>query len=252
MPARLTPLGAGPTIILDKPIILVGRHPDCDAIIPSSGKVSRRHCCFVQINDRYKIRDLGSMNGVRVNGTRVIEAELNPGDAVSVGDVQFTFRLEQTIALKASMRANGTVVSAAPPVAAIPAGTGTDPGAASNRETHQKLPKPTGPKSLPPVGVPPVSVPPKSVPPQGGSPHVQPPKSIPPKSQPPKSLPPKSLPPIGISPGSSSMSVPPAAVSSEIPIKISDPLQNSANRKFMEIKPPSDDSSGDIEFKSLD
>ena len=91
MVARLVPVSGGPPILLDKPIILIGRHPDCDAIIQTSPKISRRHCCIAQVNDEYQIRDLGSMNGISVNGKRLTESRLRPGDHVSLGDVAMVF-----------------------------------------------------------------------------------------------------------------------------------------------------------------
>jgi len=115
MPARLIPLSGGPAIVMDKPIILVGRQPDCDAVLQSSTKVSRKHCCLAQVNNRYVIRDLGSMNGIRINGVRVNEQELKPGDEVGIGDVYFVFRDEAAKAVPvpqspvAAQRANATI-----------------------------------------------------------------------------------------------------------------------------------------------
>ena len=87
---RLEPTGGGPTIPLDKAVLFFGRHPDCDVRLTGSAKVSRRHCCIAQVNDRWVVRDLGSMNGVTVNGMRVKrEVDLKPGDVLSVGDVDF-------------------------------------------------------------------------------------------------------------------------------------------------------------------
>lgn len=108
MAARLIPVAGGPPIVLSKPIILVGRQPDCDAVLQNSTKVSRKHCCLARVNDRYLIRDLGSMNGVRVNGERVTERELAPGDEVGIGDVFFVFRDEAgSQKPKAAVVANG-------------------------------------------------------------------------------------------------------------------------------------------------
>ncbi len=45
MPAQLMALTEGPSILLDKPILLFGRHPECDIQIDSR-KISRRHCCL--------------------------------------------------------------------------------------------------------------------------------------------------------------------------------------------------------------
>jgi predicted component of type VI protein secretion system len=80
-------------IPLDKAILFFGRHPDCDVVITSSRKVSRKHCCVVQIDDKFVVRDLGSMNGVRVNGKVVRrQSPLRLGDSLSVGDVVFHLR----------------------------------------------------------------------------------------------------------------------------------------------------------------
>lgn len=94
MAASLIPKEGGSPIALDKPIMLIGRNQDCDISLQISSKISRRHCCIVQCGDRYVLRDLGSMNGVRVNDNRIVEAELKPGDEVAVADVAFTFRAD--------------------------------------------------------------------------------------------------------------------------------------------------------------
>lgn len=94
MVASLIPMEGGSPINLDKPIMVIGRNQDCDISLQVSSKISRRHCCIVQCGDRHLIRDLGSMNGVRVNDQRVIEAELTAGDEVSVADVRFTFQTD--------------------------------------------------------------------------------------------------------------------------------------------------------------
>lgn len=95
MAARLIPKSGGSPIVIDKPILLIGRQPNCDIVIQSSSKVSRRHCCFAQVNGKYLVRDLGSMNGVRVNGSRIdAECMLQSGDEVALGDVYFEFLSE--------------------------------------------------------------------------------------------------------------------------------------------------------------
>lgn len=87
---RLEPAAGGSPVLLDKAIIFFGRHPDCDVRLVGSPKVSRRHCCIAQVNDRWVVRDLGSMNGVAVNGARVEqETDLVPGDILMIGDVTF-------------------------------------------------------------------------------------------------------------------------------------------------------------------
>lgn len=89
MPFRLVSLEEGGCDIpLDKPIVFVGRHQECDVKI-SSRKISRRHCCIAQVNDHLVVRDLFSTNGVRINGVRVEEGSLNVGDEFWIGHFRF-------------------------------------------------------------------------------------------------------------------------------------------------------------------
>ncbi|WP_435006957.1 FHA domain-containing protein [Tundrisphaera lichenicola] len=93
MTAQLVPLlaGSAPPISIVRQVILIGRHPDCDVRIDVP-EVSRRHCCLALAYDRVVIRDLGSQNGVRVNGKLVEEVQLQPGDEVAIA--QFLYRLD--------------------------------------------------------------------------------------------------------------------------------------------------------------
>jgi pSer/pThr/pTyr-binding forkhead associated (FHA) protein len=88
MPAHLLSLTDGPSILIDKPILLFGRHEECDVQL-NSKKVSRRHCIVAHINDYFIVRDLGSTNGVRINGERVAEGKLRPGDELQVGNFKY-------------------------------------------------------------------------------------------------------------------------------------------------------------------
>ena len=74
--------------MLDKPILLIGRDPECDIQIDSR-KISRRHCCIAQVNDYLVVRDLGSTNGIRVNGMRVQEGNLKASDELMIGGSRF-------------------------------------------------------------------------------------------------------------------------------------------------------------------
>lgn len=88
MPVHLLSLSDGPSILVDKPILLFGRHEECDVQLHSK-KVSRRHCCVAQIQNYLVVRDLGSTNGVRVNGVRVAEGKLVPGDELQIGNFRY-------------------------------------------------------------------------------------------------------------------------------------------------------------------
>jgi len=94
MPAQLKALTGGPCIPLDKPILLLGRHPECDIQIDSR-KVSRRHCCIAQVGDYLIVRDLGSTNGIRINGVRVLEGRLNNGDELTIGNHRYQIHWDE-------------------------------------------------------------------------------------------------------------------------------------------------------------
>lgn len=53
---------------------------------------SRRHAAFIVADGQVMVRDLGSTNGTLVNGVRVQEVVIRPGDTVKIGIT--TFRLE--------------------------------------------------------------------------------------------------------------------------------------------------------------
>ena len=95
MSFRLVPLiaGSAPQVALHRPVLLIGRHLECDVRIDSQ-KISRRHCCVAMAYDRVLIRDLGSRNGVRVNGRLVEETRLYPGDELAIGPILFRLEAE--------------------------------------------------------------------------------------------------------------------------------------------------------------
>lgn len=95
-------------IPMDRAVILVGRSADCDVVITTSQKISRRHCCLVQAYESYFVRDLGSMNGVWLNGRRVNrEAEMKAGDRLCIGDVEFQLFTNVKVGSKKQLRTSG-------------------------------------------------------------------------------------------------------------------------------------------------
>lgn len=94
MSVRLVPVASGKPIKLDKPVLIVGRNPDCDVVLTDSRKVSRLHCLVACVENRILVRDLGSTNGVWINNHRVDrEARLTVGDELSVADVRYQLLL---------------------------------------------------------------------------------------------------------------------------------------------------------------
>ena len=88
MNVRLVAIDDGPDIDLNQAMIVVGRHPACDARLDSL-RVSRHHCCMTHTNGELLIRDLGSTNGIRINGQRVEIGRLKPGDELSIAHIRY-------------------------------------------------------------------------------------------------------------------------------------------------------------------
>lgn len=66
--------------------VRVGRHTDNDLVL-SDSSVSRKHAIFILNNDTILVRDLGSKNGISINGQPVTQGLLRDGEILSVGEV---------------------------------------------------------------------------------------------------------------------------------------------------------------------
>lgn len=85
--------GGRKSFSVTRDVVVVGRREDCDLRIPL-GEVSRKHCRFVKDGDALRVEDLGSSNGTFINGERVQESAVQPGDTVQVGPVQFVVQID--------------------------------------------------------------------------------------------------------------------------------------------------------------
>jgi hypothetical protein len=74
-------------IALDLPV-LVGRGRDTTLTLPHP-LISRRHCELYQSDGKLMVRDLGSLNGTYVGSRRITEAEVPPGELLTVGTLNF-------------------------------------------------------------------------------------------------------------------------------------------------------------------
>jgi hypothetical protein len=74
--------------------VVLGRSRECDIQIEDAN-VSRRHAELRQDGTTYWIVDLGSTNGIEVNGRRAKRAKLEPGDTFTVGETTLTFSTER-------------------------------------------------------------------------------------------------------------------------------------------------------------
>lgn len=83
MYGELIPVGGGDPIPLFKRSMLVGRRESCDIVLRFSN-VSAHHCQLTVNGGYWYVKDLDSRNGTKVNGVRVTEKRLDPGDELSV------------------------------------------------------------------------------------------------------------------------------------------------------------------------
>ncbi len=113
MPARLIAVEDEHTILLDKPILLIGRHEECDIQLESS-KVSRKHCCIAQIENYLIVRDLDSTNGVRINNQPVSEGKLQSGDELMIGNIRYRLTWDDEAAADGPSRSEAAANGAAP------------------------------------------------------------------------------------------------------------------------------------------
>jgi len=91
---------------------IIGRDSQCEIRL-SDKKISRKHAMIRYESGNYIIYDLGSANGVFVNGEQVLGSMgvvLNDGDIVKLGNSEFRFGLIQTptLSLKLSKETKET------------------------------------------------------------------------------------------------------------------------------------------------
>jgi pSer/pThr/pTyr-binding forkhead associated (FHA) protein len=82
-------------IKLGEEAVIIGRTSDCDIQILTDN-VSRKHARISYLNEEYKIEDLGSTNGIYVNGVKVEKCILRKHDVLEIGGLKILF-LEEKI-----------------------------------------------------------------------------------------------------------------------------------------------------------
>ncbi len=86
-------VGEGKRLVLSGNRVLVGRSRDCDLMLDDPN-VSRHHAELRREGDAWVVVDLDSTNGVKVNGSRVREAVLSPGDEITLGLARLSYEQE--------------------------------------------------------------------------------------------------------------------------------------------------------------
>lgn len=88
MSGQLIPRGGGDPVLLPGIDITIGRDAICDVQLTTPG-VSGRHCRMVFRDGEWRVKDLGSKNGIRVNGRKYEKARLPPGCTLTLGTTRF-------------------------------------------------------------------------------------------------------------------------------------------------------------------
>jgi len=85
---EMIPCGGGAPIALTKARLIVGRHPACDIQL-AFPLVSAKHCQLEFKEGFWHVRDLGSRNGIRVDGIIQLAKYLKPGEILSIAKYRF-------------------------------------------------------------------------------------------------------------------------------------------------------------------
>ena len=97
---------------LDREVVTLGRGSENDIAI-DSGSVSVNHAEMRRISGGYELRDVGSTNGIKLDGTRYETIPLRSGSSVKIGDVVFDFTLTEEELDALALEKSGTAL---PPI----------------------------------------------------------------------------------------------------------------------------------------
>lgn len=82
---------ANQTLSLTEEVTTIGSVAG-NTIVLADPAVSRKHAGIRKVDDAYELADLGSTNGIYVNGHKVPKKTLEPGDIVRVGNTEAVFK----------------------------------------------------------------------------------------------------------------------------------------------------------------
>jgi hypothetical protein len=84
---------ANQTLSLSEEVTTIGSVAG-NTVVLADPAVSRKHAGIRKVNGSYELADLGSTNGVYVNGHKVPKKTLEPGDIIRVGNTEAVFKPE--------------------------------------------------------------------------------------------------------------------------------------------------------------
>lgn len=90
--------------VLSKEVTVIGRLPECDISIKDPA-VSARHAEVKVVGKNYLIFDVGSTNGVHIEGKRIKQRILKHEDIVTIGEHQLKFYYDANAAIVTQTKA---------------------------------------------------------------------------------------------------------------------------------------------------
>jgi pSer/pThr/pTyr-binding forkhead associated (FHA) protein len=106
--------------------ITIGRGPD-NTIVVNDPSISTHHAQLLLERDTYRLKDLDSTNGTRVNGKPVTEAVLRFGDRIQFGAAEARYESSEATGSKPLPNPEEIKAQFAADTAAAPHFTGTSP-----------------------------------------------------------------------------------------------------------------------------
>ena len=97
-------------VVRDLPAVL-GRDEEADVYLKDPW-ASRKHCILAEIGETLVVSDLDSKNGIFLNGHRVRESQLMPGDRFAIGRTEITVHFQQQGQADAKTSADGAAAPA--------------------------------------------------------------------------------------------------------------------------------------------
>ena len=101
---ELVPVGGGDPIPLVRTTMTVGRRESCDICLKFQN-VSSVHAELSFSSGVWFVRDMGSTNGIKVNGERVLNRPLRPGDEIAIAKRKYKIQYNLTPSGEAALEA---------------------------------------------------------------------------------------------------------------------------------------------------